>query len=150
MRSTLRAYAKLLRLPNVFTAVADPLAGWFLVGGGSPAWQLALLAGTSACLYTSGTVFNDCFDYRLDCREHPERPLPSGAISLGAAITLGVALMIVGLGLAMLAGPVRSEEHTSELQSLTNLVCRLLLEKKNMTTYNAQLSECGLLTGNDV
>src|SRR5438093_5419477 len=26
--------------------------------------------------------------------------------------------------------PSRSEEHTSELQSLTNLVCRLLLEKK--------------------
>src|SRR5262249_61419417 len=26
---------------------------------------------------------------------------------------------------------VRSEEHTSELQSLTNLVCRLLLSKKN-------------------
>src|SRR5438093_5466170 len=26
--------------------------------------------------------------------------------------------------------PPRSEEHTSELQSLTNLVCRLLLEKK--------------------
>src|SRR5258706_10727829 len=31
----------------------------------------------------------------------------------------------------------RSEEHTSELQSLTNLVCRLLLEKK--TTYRRQL-----------
>src|SRR5438046_5397858 len=28
-------------------------------------------------------------------------------------------------------GDRRSEEHTSELQSLTNLVCRLLLEKKN-------------------
>src|SRR5438093_1807423 len=28
----------------------------------------------------------------------------------------------------------RSEEHTSELQSLTNLVCRLLLEKKNIPT----------------
>src|SRR5262249_56631381 len=27
-------------------------------------------------------------------------------------------------------GATRSEEHTSELQSLTNLVCRLLLEKK--------------------
>src|SRR5258706_3183824 len=26
---------------------------------------------------------------------------------------------------------LRSEEHTSELQSLTNLVCRLLLDKKN-------------------
>src|SRR5690242_20999072 len=27
-------------------------------------------------------------------------------------------------------GPLRSEEHTSELQSHVNLVCRLLLEKK--------------------
>src|SRR5688572_31405577 len=27
-------------------------------------------------------------------------------------------------------GPTRSEEHTSELQSQSNLVCRLLLEKK--------------------
>src|SRR5262245_65386777 len=29
----------------------------------------------------------------------------------------------------------RSEEHTSELQSLRHLVCRLLLEKKNQTNY---------------
>src|SRR5205823_10998985 len=28
------------------------------------------------------------------------------------------------------SGPIRSEEHTSELQSLAYLVCRLLLEKK--------------------
>src|SRR5438477_6942492 len=34
----------------------------------------------------------------------------------------------------------RSEEHTSELQSHVNLVCRLLLEKKN-TIYNLQLLE---------
>src|SRR5829696_9681288 len=31
---------------------------------------------------------------------------------------------------------VRSEEHTSELQSLTNLVCRLLLEKKKKKLLN--------------
>src|SRR5688572_31437704 len=30
--------------------------------------------------------------------------------------------------------PARSEEHTSELQSQSNLVCRLLLEKKNNST----------------
>src|SRR5258706_6798867 len=36
--------------------------------------------------------------------------------------------------------PTRSEEHTSELQSLTNLVCRLLLEKKKIThTKNAYI-----------
>src|SRR5256885_11833151 len=31
---------------------------------------------------------------------------------------------------------LRSEEHTSELQSPCNLVCRLLLEKKNTAKYN--------------
>src|SRR5688572_31235459 len=30
--------------------------------------------------------------------------------------------------------PLRSEEHTSELQSQSNLVCRLLLEKKKQST----------------
>src|SRR5260370_17041431 len=34
------------------------------------------------------------------------------------------------------AAPGRSEEHTSELQSHLNLVCRLLLEKKKKKTTN--------------
>src|SRR5256885_10564042 len=33
----------------------------------------------------------------------------------------------------------RSEEHTSELQSPCNLVCRLLLEKKNTTPTNSTI-----------
>src|SRR5688572_32077098 len=36
-------------------------------------------------------------------------------------------------------GAVRSEEHTSELQSQSNLVCRLLLEKKKIQLYFAHL-----------
>src|SRR5258706_11962486 len=36
------------------------------------------------------------------------------------------------------SGPRRSEEHTSELQSLTNLVCRLLLEKKKKENQQHQ------------
>src|SRR2546426_3780382 len=35
----------------------------------------------------------------------------------------------------------RSEEHTSELQSPCNLVCRLLLEKKNKTAMSAPASK---------
>src|SRR5687767_15570956 len=35
---------------------------------------------------------------------------------------------------------VRSEEHTSELQSLAYLVCRLLLEKKKKTSINYRTS----------
>src|SRR5688572_32021011 len=34
----------------------------------------------------------------------------------------------------------RSEEHTSELQSQSNLVCRLLLEKKKKKKYKIKLS----------
>src|SRR2546427_9426381 len=37
-----------------------------------------------------------------------------------------------------LKGRPRSEEHTSELQSQSNLVCRLLLEKKNNITEGTQ------------
>src|SRR5688500_19603738 len=38
--------------------------------------------------------------------------------------------------LGMTGTPTRSEEHTSELQSPCNLVCRLLLEKKKNTQKN--------------
>src|SRR5258706_16040334 len=41
------------------------------------------------------------------------------------------------------ATEARSEEHTSELQSLTNLVCRLLLEKKNSVTLRTLEIGCG-------
>ena len=45
-------------------------------------------------------------------------------------------LSAAGFRLLRLAEQVRSEEHTSELQSLTNLVCRLLLEKKKCKVHN--------------
>src|SRR2546430_11357565 len=43
------------------------------------------------------------------------------------------------LGLSVKRVLERSEEHTSELQSQSNLVCRLLLEKKN--SYNSNPDE---------
>src|SRR5258706_10156274 len=46
--------------------------------------------------------------------------------SLSFRFRLSLAL----LGASTVLAQSRSEEHTSELQSLTNLVCRLLLEKK--------------------
>src|SRR5260370_20203582 len=45
------------------------------------------------------------------------------------------------VGMLNLNGSMRSEEHTSELQSHLNLVCRLLLEKKKNT--NAQRNDAG-------
>src|SRR5438093_10688055 len=58
--------------------------------------------------------------------EHCENPI-------GAVRNLLRALK--GGGVLSLA--ISSEEHTSELQSLTNLVCRLLLEKKKIDTDGA-------------
>src|SRR5262245_64473906 len=40
------------------------------------------------------------------------------------------------------SAPARSEEHTSELQSLRHLVCSLLLEKKNKNTSRSKLYNC--------
>src|ERR1039458_10710968 len=51
------------------------------------------------------------------------------------------AMLMQGQGMCLPVGGavLRSEEHTSELQSLRHLVCRLLLEKKNTTnTTNAR------------
>src|SRR5438874_8754462 len=60
-----------------------------------------------------------------------------GGISLVARAS-GVSRRAIAVGLAE-----RSEEHTSELQSRRDLVCRLLLEKKNKkreNTYSTRLS----------
>src|SRR3989454_7641595 len=43
-------------------------------------------------------------------------------------------------------GPERSEEHTSELQSPCNLVCRLLLEKKKKKKVSTPSTACYVLS----
>src|SRR5262249_60709597 len=53
----------------------------------------------------------------------------------GALICPGGQVLVVSAGQGHLS---RSEEHTSELQSLTNLVCRLLLEKKKKKNINVR------------
>src|SRR5262245_46123153 len=54
---------------------------------------------------------------RAGCREERSTSLIPTGFSRGQAIRVGLT-------------SIRSEEHTSELQSLRHLVCRLLLEKK--------------------
>src|SRR5262249_58897796 len=61
----------------------------------------------------------------------------------GATVEDATRLALAALGAAPLSRSStsistssRSEEHTSELQSLTNLVCRLLLEKKTTQRLN--------------
>src|SRR5256886_1303588 len=64
------------------------------------------------------------------------------AAELAAGVKHHVALSVVGTErLQDLAYFRRSEEHTSELQSQSNLVCRLLLEKKNIHDPSPSLKD---------
>lgn len=96
------AILKLVRPPNVFTAFADAIAGLLIAraAGVDIAGSECLLILASGCLYLAGIVFNDIFDRDIDAQERPERPIPSGAVSLRLASALGTGLIGVGLGLA--------------------------------------------------
>jgi 4-hydroxybenzoate polyprenyltransferase len=96
MPAVLRAYLELVRPANVVTALADVLAGYAVAGLGPPRVLPWLLTAT-ACLYAGGIAFNDVFDRRLDARERPERPIPSGRVTVKAAAWLGGSLLTVGL-----------------------------------------------------
>src|SRR2546421_5561448 len=62
------------------------------------------------------------------------------ASATGASIAARAAAA-TGAGVAAAHGRRRSEEHTSELQSRSDLVCRLLLEKKNQACAGGRESE---------
>src|SRR5690606_40321963 len=72
--------------------------------------------------------------------DHSFQPMPTARCELWAPILCSVhgtdrhrsVQLIRGHLLSGLSIGARSEEHTSELQSRENLVCRLLLEKKNL------------------
>src|SRR5690606_16783055 len=127
----MKPWIQLIRPSNTLTAISDVLAGVALaclvIQADLPEpISLVMMSIASMLLYVGGIVFNDVFDAKLDAVERPERPIPSGRIPKGAATGLGSIAFILGCLL-------RSEEHTSELQSRENLVCRLLLEKNNTT-----------------
>src|SRR2546421_9262586 len=66
--------------------------------------------------------------------------LPIYVLGLGKAVDFTLVSHAAWFGLPHFSTPARSEEHTSELQSRSDLVCRLLLEKKktNRANYERQ------------
>jgi 4-hydroxybenzoate polyprenyltransferase len=104
-KSRLLAYAQLLRLPNVFTAFADICMAGAATGaitGNTGSWVMVLLA--SGCLYLAGMVWNDFFDRHEDAKVRGFRPIPSGRVSARTAAVLGTALLVAGIGFALVGG----------------------------------------------
>ena len=101
-----RPWLELCRLPGVFTAMADPLAGALVAGAGwRQALSVAALMLASACLYAAGAALNDWADYRKDLLAKPWRPLPSRRIRRFMALLLAVGLLILGGLLTWAPGP---------------------------------------------
>jgi len=101
------AWLRLVRVPNLATAAADPLAGYLIVSGlrevGWPPAACWLAVAAVVAIYAAGMVLNDVCDLELDREERPERPLPSGAVSVGTAATVGAALLVGGVALSVAA-----------------------------------------------
>ncbi|RBI63452.1 4-hydroxybenzoate polyprenyltransferase [halophilic archaeon] len=106
-RRTVADYAALVRVPNLFTAPPDVLAGAALAtlaGGAVGATDLFAVAVASLLLYAGGTTLNDYFDAPVDAEERPERPIPSGRVPRRTALALGAAFLVAGVLLALVAG----------------------------------------------
>ena len=95
--ATLRTLLVLGRVSNLPTVWSNCLAGWLLSGGGD--WtRFALLCFGATCLYVGGMYLNDAFDAQFDQQHRPERPIPSGSISVNQVWALGLGWLGVGTG----------------------------------------------------
>lgn len=92
----LRTLLILGRISNLPTVWSNCLAGW-LIGQGGDAGRFLLLNLGATFLYLAGMFLNDAFDVQYDRQHRPERPIPSGAITLSSVWQWG--LSWIGLGL---------------------------------------------------
>jgi 4-hydroxybenzoate polyprenyltransferase len=102
--STAGAWLQLARISNTPTVVSNVVAGAVLASAAAETGTVAVVAVAMALFYTAGMILNDLLDYEVDVRERPERPLPSGAVSRGAALVAVLALFVVGLALLATEG----------------------------------------------
>jgi heme O synthase-like polyprenyltransferase len=96
----LKPYLQLTRPANIVTAVADIFAGMAIAQYTFSDFAPVYLLLSTVGLYGGGIVMNDVFDAKLDAIERPERPIPSGKVTLRAAATLGISLLLFGIILA--------------------------------------------------
>jgi 4-hydroxybenzoate polyprenyltransferase len=94
-RSYFRSLLVLGRASNLPTVWSNCLAGWLLGEGGHFSGFVLLCLGAT-CLYTGGMFLNDAFDAEFDRQHRPERPIPSGVISLGEVWGFGIGWLVVG------------------------------------------------------
>ena len=84
------------------TAAADAAAASILFP--CTAGKTAAVVGAAALLYAGGAALNDAADADRDRALHPDRPVPSGAVTRGAASAFGAILLAAGVAASCAAG----------------------------------------------
>src|SRR2546430_6239774 len=87
------------------------------------------------------TLFPYTTLFRSKIRDHEHERLSGGQVRVEVVAHLAVTLPLGEQDDQPLDRGRRSEEHTSELQSQSNLVCRLLLEKKKKMNPQSPVSQ---------
>jgi 4-hydroxybenzoate polyprenyltransferase len=105
----MRHYFRLVRIPTVFSALSNAYAGWWIGGAHAPAWTLLLGLIASGLFLMAGMALNDIADLKADRAERPDRPLPSGAITLGSAWSAALGMMGLALLLQWIANPAAAQ-----------------------------------------
>ena len=103
-KSLLQSHLALARISNTPTVVSNVLAGVVLATTLKPEWMVLALCIAMACFYTAGMYLNDILDLEIDRQQRPDRPIPSGAVSLSTAWIVTTALFVIGLALVIPAG----------------------------------------------
>jgi len=102
-----RDWASLARLPNLPTVWSNIFTAWAIVCAYANNlnltfhFALALLGGT--LFYMAGTTLTDLLDIGFDRQYRPERPIPSGRVSIWAVRAMLLAWLVVGVLALMLA-----------------------------------------------
>jgi len=86
-------FLKLGRVSNLPTVWTNTLAGVVLAGASASDWRILPLLLAMTLAYTGGMFLNDAFDRKIDARERPERPIPSGQISASSVFFAGFAML---------------------------------------------------------
>jgi 4-hydroxybenzoate polyprenyltransferase len=92
-------WLQLARISNLPTVWTNVLAAWLLTGGTFSDFRLLWITLGASLLYTGGMILNDAADIAFDRQHRPERPIPSGRITLRAAWRVGLIMLLCGAGM---------------------------------------------------
>ena len=128
-----RAWGSLMRLPNLLSACGDAIAGLIFAAAithtsfSNIGYVILFAIGIpSICFYAAGMIHNDLCDVKEDLLQRPERPLPSGAISVPAA-KLGMCLLFAtGLSLVYVFSWHLNSQMRPVFTALGLIVCIFL------------------------